>query len=174
MYKFIVCLIVLAFSFWPAYAEVSSKIGIVDGDKLFDQYPGVEEAQKKIADAQDDLKNAIAESEKIFSEFEKQKKSETEKMTKKKELQAKIDTKAQDTKKMIESVSAKIEDEILASIKKVASEKGLEVVFDKRAVLTGGVDITESVSDVLKKKSIANETAPQEKVKLEKTSKSTD
>ena len=45
----------------------------------------------------------------------------------------------------------------MQSIKKVAAEKGLDVVLDKRAVLLGGQDITDVVSVELKKKSIANQ-----------------
>ncbi|OGI20042.1 MAG: hypothetical protein A3B68_00345 [Candidatus Melainabacteria bacterium RIFCSPHIGHO2_02_FULL_34_12] len=153
MTRIIVPVLIMFLSFWPAYAQTgSSKIGVVDGEKLFDQYPGAQDATKKISDAQDELRNAITETEKIYAEFEKQKKSEAEKLTKKKELQVKIDAKAQETKTLIESLSVKIEDEILAAIKKTASEKGLDVVFDKRAVLVGGTDITDAVSEALKKK----------------------
>lgn len=170
----VLCLIsFVSFTFWPASAQTASKIGVVDGDKIFEQYPGVQDAQKKIADLQDALKDSVSESEKIYSEFEKQKKSETEKLTKKKELQAKIDTKAQETKKMIESISKKIEDDILQAIKKVSAEKGLDVVMDKRAVLSGGTDVTDLVSEQLKKKPpIANgdsQTSPS----LEKSEKKT-
>ena len=138
--------------FWPGYAISASKVGIVDGEKLFDEYQGAQDATKKISDAQDDLRNAITESEKVYTEFEKSQKSETEKLSKQKELQAKIDLKAKETKKVIESLSIKLEDDILQAIKQISSEKGLDVVFDKRAVLFGGVDITETVTEALKKK----------------------
>jgi outer membrane protein len=141
---------------WPACAQ-SSKLGFVDGDKLFDEYPAAQDASKKISDAQEALKKEITESERIFTEFEKQKKSEAEKATKQKELQAKIDLKANDTKKLIETLSVKIEDDIMQTIKKVAAEKGLDVILDKRAVLLGGQDITDIVSVELRKKSIANQ-----------------
>ena len=52
---------------WPACAQ-SSKLGFVDGDKLFDEYPAAQDASKKISDAQDALKKEIAESERIFTE----------------------------------------------------------------------------------------------------------
>ena len=160
MQSLLTVILLVFISFWPAYGQTSSKIGIVDGEKLFDLYPGVQDAQKKIADAQDDLKNAIEESEKVFTEFEKQKKSEAEKLTKKRELQEKIDTKADDTRKMVESVSVKIEKDITDAIKKIAQEKGLEVVFDKRAVLVGGSDVTDAVAEILKRKiPLANDTA---------------
>lgn len=160
MYRIIRCfvLVLLTSSFWPALAESdtktlkASKVGVVDGEKLFDEYPEAQEATKKIAGAQDDLKNEITESEKIYTEFSKQKKSEAEKLTKQKELQSKIDAKAQDTRKMIESLSGKIEQDIVSAIKTIAGEKGIDVVFDKRAVLYGGSDITDVVSDYLKKK----------------------
>ena len=154
MYRILLLIIVLGINFWPvsSHAQASSKVGVVDGEKLFDEYPSAQEATKKIADAQDELKEAIAESEKIYTEFEKQKKSEAEKLTKQKELQTKIDLKAKDTKKMIESLSSKIEQDILQSIKVIAGEKGLDVVFDKRAVLHGGVDVTQPVLELLKKK----------------------
>lgn len=146
------CFVVLmSFTFWPSFAE-SGKVGVVDGEKLFDEYPGAQDASKKIANAQDELRQAITDSEKTYTEFEKQKKSEAEKLTKQKELQAKIDAKAQETRKFIESVSNKIETDIVSSIKTVAGEKGIDVVFDKRAVLYGGTDLTEVVSSQLKKK----------------------
>ena len=160
MHRIISCfvLVLLTFSLWPAFAQSdvktlkASKVGVVDGEKLFDEYPDAQEATKKIAGAQEDLKNEITESEKVYTEFSKLKKSEAEKLTKQKELQSKIDSKAQDTRKMIESLSGKIEQDIVGAIKTVANEKGIEVVFDKRAVLYGGSDITDTVSDYLKKK----------------------
>jgi outer membrane protein len=153
MNKLLVTLLLVVLSFWPVYAHDSANIGVVDGEKLFDEYPNAQEASKKIADAQDELRKEISESEKVYTEFEKGKKSEAEKLTKQKELQAKIDVRAQDTRKMIENLSGKIEADILQSIKKVASVKGIDVVFDKRAVLSGGVDITDEVVLILKKKS---------------------
>ncbi len=154
MYRILLLVVAISISFWPinSYAQGNTKFGVVDGEKLFDEYPAAQEATKKISDAQDELREAIAESEKIYGEFEKQKKSEAEKLTKQKELQTKIDVKARDTKKMIEGVSAKIEQDILQSIKTIAAEKGLEVVLDKRAVLYGGADLTQPVLEVLKKK----------------------
>lgn len=162
-----IALVISFVGLWPVQAHDQGKIGVVDGEKLFDGYPNAQDATKKIADAQDELRKQIAESEKVYTEFEKQKKSDAEKLTKQKELQIKIDEKAQSTKKMIESLSGKIEDDILQAIKKVAVEKGLDVVFDKRAVLVGGADITQAVSGELKKKApIAQNkplTLPQEK-----------
>ena len=171
MYRIIAFVILLVFSIsWPVFAESTSKVGVVDGEKLFDLYPGAQEATKKISNAQDDLKDAISESERIYEEFEKQKKSEAEKLTKKKELQLKIDTKAQETKKMIETLSAKIENDIVQAIKKISSQKGLDVVLDKRAVLVGGADITDEVSDYLKKGPIAEEPID-ENIKLQESKK---
>ena len=160
MYRILLLVFALCISFWPvnSFAQGNTKFGVVDGEKLFDEYPAAQDATKKISDAQDDLREAITESEKIYGEFEKQKKSEAEKLTKQKELQAKIDLKAKDTKKMIENLSSKIEQDILQSIKAVAGEKGLDVVFDKRAVLYGGTDLTQPVLELLRKKvPIANQ-----------------
>ena len=174
MYRMValLLLLVLTVNIWPTYAESTSKIGVVDGEKLFDEFPSAQEATKRISDAQDELRDTITETEKIYTEFEKQKKSEAEKLTKKKELQARIDAKAQETKKMIEILSSQIEDDILQAIKKISSEKGIEVVFDKRAVLVGGNDITIQVTDLLRKKvPIANDTAP---IKNDKKNKKID
>ena len=142
---FVICL-------WPIHALAETKIGLVDGDKLFDEYQSAQDATKKIADLQDELKELIDESERVYTEFEKQKKSEAEKLTKQKELQSKIDLKAKETKKAVETVSKNVEQEILQAIKLVALRKGLETVIDKRAVLYGGTDVTQTVLDELKKK----------------------
>ncbi len=170
MYRILLLVVVVCISFWPvsSFAQGGSKVGVVDGEKIFDDYPAAQEATKKIADAQDELRDAITESEKIYGEFEKQKKSEAEKLTKQKELQAKIDIKAKDTRKMMEGLSGKIEQDIVQSIKTVAGEKGLDVVFDKRAILYGGTDLTQQVLELLKKKvPIANQ--PEEKKDLKGT-----
>ena len=126
---FVICL-------WPGQALAEMKIGLVDGDKLFDDYQSAQNATQKISDLQDELRDLITESEKVYSEFEKQKKSEAEKLTKQKELQSKIDLKAKETKKAVEILSKGVEQEILQAIKSVALKKGLETVIDKRAVLT--------------------------------------
>lgn len=138
--------------FWPVSALAAIKIGIVDGEKLFDEYPQAQDASKKIADAQDKLRDIITNSEKKFSELEKEGKSESEKLTKQRELQTQIDTEATKTRELIESISASLEDDILESIKEIATKKGIEVVLDKRAVLIGGTDITDDVAQVLQKK----------------------
>ncbi len=156
MNRFIYVLCLSMLMMWPANAQ-TTKIGFVDGDKIFDEYPAAQDASKKISDAQELLKKEIVESEKIFTEFEKQKKSEAEKATKQKELQNKIDNKANETKKLIETLSGKIEDDIMQTVKKIAAEKGIETVLDKRAVLIGGVDITDAVSIELKKKALLNQ-----------------
>lgn len=137
---------------WPvgSFAAATTMVGVVDGEKLFDEYPAAQDASKKIADAQDSLRKTIEDSEKIFSDLEKENKPESEKLIKQRELQAKIDTKAKETRDMIESVSVKLEEEILAAIKQIASKKGFDVVFDRRAVLVGGTDVTDEVSKELK------------------------
>lgn len=139
----------------PDMAFAGTKIGIVDGELLFDQYPGAQDASKKIADAQEELKKIITESEEKFAEFEKEKKTEAEKLTKQRELQTKIDLKAAETKKLIESLSGGLEKDIVSAIKKIAVSKGIEIVVDKRAVLYGGEDLTDLVSKELKNKPIA-------------------
>lgn len=155
MYRILLFVILLSLVAWPASA--ASKIGIVDGEKLFDGYPQAQDASKKIAEAQDKLRDTITESEKRFSEFEKEKKSESEQLVKQRELQAQIDAEAAKTRELIESISEKLEIDILDSIKKIAQKKGIDVVFDKRAVLVGGEDITEEVAKILQsKKSLAN------------------
>ena len=160
MFKALWCVVLflVTFAFWPAFGEVTGKeikgvrVGIVDGEKIFDEYSFAQEATKKITSAQDELKQQIEESEKTYSEFAKQKKSEAEKLIKQKELQSEIDSKAQNTRKMIESLSSKIENDLLQAIRTIAAEKGLDVIFDKRAVLFGGVDVTQAVTSELKRK----------------------
>ena len=151
MFKAILVLGLLMFSVWPSYGQVSM-VGVVDGERLFDEYPGAQDASKRISDVQDELRNEITESEKVYTKFEEQKKSETEKLTKKKELQSKIDLKAQEARKLIENLSGKIEKDIVEAIQIVSKKKGIDVVFDKRAVLVGGNDITDSVAEYLKNK----------------------
>lgn len=151
MNRVLLSLLIVGMLTWPASA--ATKIGIVDGERLFDEYPKAQQATKKIAEAQEELKNTITDSEKAYNEFEKEKKTEAQKLTKQKELQLKIDQKAESTKKMIEKLSLGLENDIVNSIKKIADSKGLETVLDKRAVLVGGVDITEEVIAELKKKS---------------------
>lgn len=133
-------------------------VGIVDTKKIFESsklFEALNKAKGDLSNLEEDIKKETLYKSKLLEEARAKnvKDAELQKMQEKfqKELEDKR-KKAQDTsdskQKELETMSVKLKSDVETAIKDVASEKKLEVVVDKQAVLFGGTDITE---DVIKK-----------------------
>ena len=57
------------------------------------------------------------------------------------------------------AIEKDMEDQVTGAVKSVASKKGLSLVVDKSAVIYGGTDITEEVTDALNKSISASQSS---------------
>jgi len=51
-----------------------------------------------------------------------------------------------------EKLTTKLQADILSATKEVAKKVGIDIVFDKQVIITGGVDLTEMVINKLNEK----------------------
>jgi outer membrane protein len=140
------------------------KVGTVDLQKLFKEYPGTKTAQKKftamaqrkqkdLQDAADELKDMAAdmESSKSVLSTKQKRQKQTEYETKEKDLRMQDAQIRTDLATKEAEMTQSILDEIKAIVAAAAKEKGVDLVLDseKTVYINGGVDLTD---DVLKGK----------------------
>ena len=137
-------------------------IGIVDMQRVmvestfYKEFKTAEDDMKKLEkQLQDDMMNK----DKQLEDARKKGVSQTELMKLREKFEKEIyeqRTKAQNLVKtkqsQLEDGREKLKKEVDKAIKDIAGEKKIDVIFDKQAVLFGGMDITDDVSKKLLKK----------------------
>ncbi len=142
------------------------KVGTVDLQKLFKEYPGTVKAQKKfnamakkkaadLKEAQEDLKDFATElrsSDSVLSAKQKRQKQN--------ELDAKQNTYLQQENQIKMELAAKenemtqsILEELKAIVASMAKDKGVDLVLDSEKIvyLNGGIDLTDAILKSYKK-----------------------
>jgi Skp family chaperone for outer membrane proteins len=141
----------------PAMAE--TKIGVIDVQKILADsslMKALQGAQQEVAQTEQkllqvreeklkqlqEMQKQVAEGKMTQEDFlKKQRQFEDEVMGQVKSEQTKIEKKKEEIRQMKEKLEKAVEE----SVKKVAGEKGLEIVLNKQMVIFGGEDITADV-----------------------------
>jgi len=151
----LICMVV----FVSCTSAASAKdFGVVDLNKVIENYTKAQEVTA-------DLKVKEAELQKFVVEAQKQLK-EADTPVEKKNLEEKLgeqfNIKRQAFAKEQTQKWQEIEDEIFEQIEEMAKNKNLEMVFNQKSVIVGGVDITDEVIKQLNE-SVAKEGKKSEK-----------
>jgi len=117
--------------------SLEGEIAFVDIQKIFELHPDKAEAEKELNKAAQMMQSELEEKVSDLNQEEQQ-----ELLS---EYQTELSKKEQ---KLIQDVLAEIEN----AIKKVAEEKKVKLVLDKRNVIYGGYDITEDVINYIEEK----------------------
>lgn len=151
MKKLLIAAVALAFAASIAHAANFTSVGFIDVQKVFKEYKETSKAQSELSKQEESFKKEFEESQKKLEKAEKdgKKPEELEKM--KKELEEKLAPKREALLKLNEQLTGKLQLEILEAVKKAAKKVGIDVVFDKQVVITGGMDLTEMVITELNK-----------------------
>ncbi len=151
MKKILISLIAIAFVCGVAHAANFTSIGFIDVQKVFKEYKETSKAQGELSKQEESFKKDFEASQAKLAEAEKsgKKKEELEKM--KKDLEEELAPKRETLLKLNEQLTTKLQAKILESAKKVAKKVGIDVVFDKQVVITGGMDLTDMVVSDLNK-----------------------
>jgi outer membrane protein len=152
MKKIIGVMVMAAFVMFVAgsiSAHAATSVGYIDVQKVFKEYKETSKAQEQVAKQEEDFKKEFEDSQKKLSEAEKKsmKREELDKL--RKELEDKLTPKRQTLIELNEKLTSKLQAEILNATKDVAKKVGIDVVFDKQVVITGGIDLTEMVINKL-------------------------
>jgi len=151
MKKFLIALIAIAFVAGVSHAANFTSIGFIDVQKVFKDYKETSKAQADLSKQEESFKKDFDASQAKLADAEKsgKKKEELEKM--KKDLEDELAPKRETLMKLNEELTSKLQAKILDSAKKVANKVGIDVVFDKQVVITGGMDLTDMVITELNK-----------------------
>jgi Skp family chaperone for outer membrane proteins len=151
MKKLFVVFLALSLLGGLAMAANFSSLGYIDVQKVFKEYKATSSAQEELSKQEASFKKEFEDSQKKLAEAEKsgKKPEELEKM--KSELETKLAPKRETLLKLNEQLTGKLQIDILAAVKKVAKKVGIEMVFDKQVVITGGMDLSEMVISELNK-----------------------
>ena len=137
--KFLVVLLVALFM--GAMNVFSQTVGVVDYPKVLSSYNYAKEVFKTLNAKSTELQQYLLDKEKQYKNITNpvEKKSFEEKVQR--EYKAKVDS----AQKMKTQKEEEITNNILAVVKRVATQKKIDVVVEASAVLTGGIDITNEV-----------------------------
>ncbi len=158
----IVLVFSIAFTFNAAYSKTIEKIGVVNMQKVLNDFKEAESVNDGLQKEKEALQNKL---DKEQEKLKKKKDSIEQKVAKLKEEDKKkaADDLNKDLVKLqdvFQQYSAelrekqadaykKLEDKILSAIEAVAAEQAIDVVVEKGVVFVGGDDITDMVLDKL-------------------------
>jgi|WetSurMetagenome_2_1015567.scaffolds.fasta_scaffold847962_1 outer membrane protein len=152
MKKLVSMFVLAAFVLFVAGATASfaaSNIGFIDVQKVFKGYKSTSSAQEQVSKQEESFKKDFEASQKTLADAEKKnmKKDELEKL--RKDLEDKLSPKRQALVDLNEKLTSKLQLDILSATKDVAKNVGIDVVYDKQVIITGGVDLTDMVINKL-------------------------
>jgi Skp family chaperone for outer membrane proteins len=136
-----------SFAVVPVLAQSPAKmnIGIVDRDKVVTSYPKAQQAAEELKKQEDKVHKLIEESNKQYEESKAAHKPPAELEGLQRRLQNQIDEEVRKVQAKASGLEGQLESEIDSAIKAEATNRKVDAVFMKQAVLMGGTDLTEGV-----------------------------
>jgi len=128
-------------------AAKTETIGVVDINKILANYTVAQEVTANLKVQENELKKFVEKSKKRI----KNAKTPIERNNLKEKLSAQFNIKRNAYAKDQSEKWQKIENNVLAKIKKVAKDKKIDIILNKQSVIIGGEDITGKVIDGLNK-----------------------
>lgn len=133
-------------------AHAATNIGFIEVQKVFKEFKETAAAQDQVSKQEADFKTDFEASQKQLADAEKNKMKKADLDKLKKDLEDKLMPKRQALVALNEKLTSDLQAKILDATKSVAKEIGIDVVFDKQVVITGGTDMTELVINKLNEK----------------------
>jgi Skp family chaperone for outer membrane proteins len=151
MKRLVAVLLIVAFFGGIASAVGFANVGFIDVQKVFREYKGTEKAQSELSKQEEAFKKEFEESQKKLEKAEQEGKQKEDLEKMKDELEKKLAPKRDTLLKLNEQLTLKLQKEILDAVNKVSKKVGIDLVLDKQVVITGGMDLTEMVTNELNK-----------------------
>lgn len=141
--KKLLCLVAfLALSFNVSYAEV---IGIVDFDKIVDNYSKVKTVSNEISDKYAEIQRYSLDKEREYKKLS----TPLERKNFEETVSRELSKKQEAYLKLKEKKEAEIDAAIKNAIKQVAINSKVTTVVEKSVVFFGGIDLTDKVVNTL-------------------------
>ncbi|MFH1826477.1 MAG: OmpH family outer membrane protein [bacterium] len=148
MKKLLVVMVLLSVLAGLAMAE---SIGFIDVQKVFSQYKKTENAQAELGKKEEAFKKEFEDSQKKLEKAEKDGKGVEDLEKMRKELEEKLNPKREELLRLNQQLTTELQQEIMTAVEKVAKKVGIDLVLDKQVIITGGMDLTDMVTNELNK-----------------------
>ncbi|MFA5323359.1 MAG: OmpH family outer membrane protein [Smithella sp.] len=130
----------------------AATIGYIEVQKVFSSYEKTKKAQEQMGEKEKEIQ---AEIEKKQKQVEKERANgasdkELRKMVEK--FEKELDPKRKDITEAQQKITQEIEEDIIKASEEAAKKMNVEAVINKQVVITGGVDLTDKVIEILNKK----------------------
>jgi Skp family chaperone for outer membrane proteins len=128
-----------------AIAQAPRTIGVVDKDKVVTSYPKAQNAANELRSSEERVHKLIEDSNKQYEDAKTAHKPPADLESLQRKLQAQIDDEVKRIQAKAKNLEDQLEKDIDDAIKAEATNRKVDAVFMKQAVLVGGVDITDGV-----------------------------
>jgi outer membrane protein len=130
----------------------AASFGYIDVPKVFSTYEKTKKAQEQIRKKEQNLQDEIATKQKQVEKAKNKGMSDEDLKDLVKKLEKELDPKRADITDSKQKIMLEIQDDIVKAAEATAKKMGIEIVLDKKALITGGIDITDKVIELLNKK----------------------
>lgn len=131
--------------------RASVPVGVVNLQELLRSYPEYRDADSQVKSAEVNYQKALMERMKKLEEARAKGKTPAELQKMQKQFEAELKPIQTRGIGLYKSLQEKLKGRIETAIAQVAKQKGVEVIYDKQAVLYGGNDLTRDVAAKLKR-----------------------
>ncbi|MCX5849905.1 MAG: OmpH family outer membrane protein [Deltaproteobacteria bacterium] len=130
----------------------AATFGYIDVQKVFLTYEKTKKAQEQIQKKEQKLQEEIATKQKQVEKEQSKGMSEADLRNLVSKFEKEIEPKRAEIIESQQKITQEIQTEIVKATDSAAKKMGIEIVLDKQVIITGGVDITDKVIELLNKK----------------------
>lgn len=130
----------------------AASLGYIDYQKVFSSYEKTKKAEDQINKKTQILQDEVTKKQKQIEKEKENGMSNDDLKSLVTKIQKELEPKQQEIINLKQKLEGEIRDDIVKATSDLSKKEGLEAIVDKKAVITGGVDITDKVIEQLKKK----------------------
>ena len=130
----------------------AASLGYIDYQKVFSGYEKTKKAEEQINKKTQILQEEVTKKQKQIEKEKENGMANDDLKTLVTKIQKELEPKQQEIINLKQKLESEIRDDIVKATADISKKEGLEAIVDKKAIITGGVDITDKVIEQLKKK----------------------
>jgi len=131
---------------------MAATVGFIDVEMVFKGYNKTKTAQEEINNKMKDYKKVLTKYQQELDDAKIDGKTEKDMDKIREKMQKELEPKETEIKMLNEDLMTRIRKDIITAAEAAAKEVGIDVVVDKQVIISGGLDLTETVVSRLNKK----------------------
>lgn len=130
----------------------AATIGYIEVQKVFSSYEKTKKAQEQMAGKEKEIQSEIEKKQKQLEKEKAKGTSDKELRKMVEKFEKELEPKRKDITESQQKLTQEIEEDIIKASDSVAKKMNIDVVINKQVVITGGIDLTDKVIELLNKK----------------------